>query len=139
MGRRRRRNTDHLAEPPPRSDLHVRFFYRLLAEAVQRVLGVLPRRGQVLQLVAAAAIGWADVAGRRFVLPDLLQLVAGVLRLGGEGARGNLQTQDVRDHVRPEPADQRGAAGGVVGLPVVEEEPVHLQGGGGGGGETNAG
>lgn len=61
------------------------------------------------------------------MLQDLLQLVAGILWFGGEGPFGNLDAQDVCDHVRAKPANQRGAAGGVVGLPVVEEKPVHLQ------------
>lgn len=58
---------------------------------------------------------------------DLLQLVAGVLRLGCEGSYRNLYAQNVRDHVGPKPANQRGAPGGVVCLPVVEEETIHLQ------------
>lgn len=53
--------------------------------------------------------------------------MAGVLGLGGEGSYGNLYAQDVGDHVGAKPAHQRGAAGGVVGLSVVEEETIHLQ------------
>lgn len=53
--------------------------------------------------------------------------MAGVLGLGGEGSGRDLHAQDVFDHVGPEPAHQRGAAGGVVGLSVVEEEAVHLR------------
>lgn len=53
--------------------------------------------------------------------------MAGVLRLCSEGSYGNLYAQDVVDHVGAKPAHQRGAARGVVGLSVVEEEAVHLQ------------
>lgn len=58
---------------------------------------------------------------------DLLKLVTSVLRLDCEGSFGNLDAQDVRDHVGAQPADQRGGAGGVVGLSVVEKETIHLQ------------
>lgn len=53
--------------------------------------------------------------------------MAGVLGLVGEGSDGDFDAQDVGDHVRAKPADQWGAAGGVVGLSVVEQKTVHLQ------------
>ncbi|TNN79835.1 hypothetical protein EYF80_009872 [Liparis tanakae] len=101
-----------------RSDLHGGFPYGLLIQEVQRVAAVLVRRGQVLQLVAAAAVGRPHFARRLLVLQDLLQLLAGVLGLGGEGSRGHLDAQDVGHHVGAEPAHQGGAARGVVGLPL---------------------
>lgn len=58
---------------------------------------------------------------------DQLQLVAGVLRLDGERSYRNIYTQDVSDHVGAKPAHQRGAARGVVGLAVVEEETIHAE------------
>lgn len=53
--------------------------------------------------------------------------MASIFRFGGEGTLGNLYTQDVSDHVGTKPAHQRGAARGVVSLPVVEEETIHLE------------
>lgn len=61
------------------------------------------------------------------VLDDLLQLLPRVARLGGEWAAGHRNAQDVGDHVRAQPAHQRRAAGIVVGLFVIEKEPVYLQ------------
>lgn len=53
--------------------------------------------------------------------------MAGIFWLLGEGSHGNFHTKDVGDHVGAKPANQRGAAGGVVGLAVVEEETIDLQ------------
>lgn len=81
----------------------------------------------MLQLVAAVQVPWPDMVGGLLVLPDLGQLVAGILGLGGEGPHWDLHAQDVDHHVGPQPAHQRGTAGGVVGLPVVKQKSVHLR------------
>lgn len=57
---------------------------------------------------------------------DLLELASRVGWLGGEWGGGHGEPQDFGDHVGPEPAHQRGAARGVVGLLVIEEKPVNL-------------
>lgn len=62
-------------------------------------------------------------------LDDLLELPPGIVRLGREQGGGHAEPQDLGDHVGPEPAHQRGAARGVVGLLVVEEQPVDLRAG----------
>lgn len=92
------------------------------------------RGGQVFQLVVSVPRGRlaARVAlfRRQLFIPlaldDLLELPPGVVRFGREHGGGHGEPQDFRDHVGPEPAHQRGAAGGVVGLLVVEEQPVDL-------------
>lgn len=53
--------------------------------------------------------------------------MASILRLVCEGSYGYLYAQNIRDHVGAKPANQRGATGSVVSLPVVEEETIHLQ------------
>lgn len=108
-------------------DLHGCFSSRFLSRELQSVLAVQPWSGQVLQLVASALVSRPDLAGGFLVLQDLLQLMAGVFWFGGEGSFGNRHPQDVRHHVRAEPANQRGAAGRVVSLSMIEEKPIHLQ------------
>lgn len=97
--------------------------------------------GQVLQLVAAAAGRWPHLAAaprsRRLLLllHNELQLLGGVQGPLSQGPLGDLQAKDVQHHVGAQPAHQGGGARGVVGLPVVEKEAVHLEGrrqGGGG-------
>lgn len=60
-------------------------------------------------------------------LDDLLELAPSIVWFGSERRGGHSEPQDVRHHVWPQPAHQRGAAGGVVGLLVVEEKSVDLQ------------
>lgn len=62
-------------------------------------------------------------------LDDLLELPPGIVWLGREQGGGHAEPQDLGDHIGPEPAHQRGAARGVVGLLVVEEQPVDLRAG----------
>lgn len=103
--------------------------------------------GQVLQLVAAAAGRWPHLAAaprsRRLLLllHNELQLLGGVQGPLSQGPLGDLQAKDVQHHVGAQPAHQGGGARGVVGLPVVEKEAVHLegrrQGGGGWGGQVD--
>lgn len=60
-------------------------------------------------------------------LDDLLELAPSIGWLGSERRGGHSEPQDVRHHVWAQPAHQRGAARGVVGLLVVEEKSVDLQ------------
>lgn len=60
-------------------------------------------------------------------LDDLLELTPSVVGLGCERRGGHGQPQDLGQHVGPEPAHQRRAAGRVVGLLVVEEKAIDLQ------------
>lgn len=59
-------------------------------------------------------------------LDDLLELPCCIVWFGSEHGGRHSQPQDFGYHVGPEPAHQRGAAGGVVGLLVVEEKAVNL-------------
>lgn len=61
------------------------------------------------------------------MLQDLLKLMAGIIRLAGEGTLWHLDAQDICHHIGSEPANKRRAARGVVGLLVVEKKPVHLE------------
>lgn len=61
------------------------------------------------------------------MLQDLLKLMAGIIRLAGEGTLWHLDAQDICHHIGSEPADQWCAARGVVGLLVVEKKPIHLE------------
>ena len=67
------------------------------------------------------------------MLQDLLHLVTGIIRLGGEGTLRHVNAYDVCHHVGPEPAHQRCAARGVMGLTVIEKETIHLEYNKGGG------
>lgn len=92
------------------------------------------RGGQVFQLVVSVPRGRLPAGVALFLrqlftplaLDDLLELPPGVVGLGRERGGGHGEPQDLGDHVGPEPAHQRGAAGGVVRLLVVEEQPVDL-------------
>lgn len=108
-------------------ELQVCFPYWIFIQKVQSVPRVLAWGRQVLQFVASASVCRADFTRCLFVFQDLLQLVACVLRLAGKGSYRNLYAQNVRDHVGTKPTNQRGAAGGVVSLSVVEEQTIHLQ------------
>lgn len=92
------------------------------------------RGGQVFQLIVSVPRGHLAARVALFcrqlftplALDDLLELPPGVVRLGREHGGGHSEPQDFGDHVGPEPAHQWGAARGVVGLLVVEEQPVNL-------------
>lgn len=90
--------------------------------------------GQVFQLVASVPRGLPPAGVALFprqlfaplAIDDLLELPPGVVGLDRERGGGHSEPQDLRDHVGPEPAHQWGAAGRVVRLLVVEEQPVDL-------------
>lgn len=60
-------------------------------------------------------------------LNDLPELTPSIVGFGSERGGGHGEPQDFRYHVRPEPAHQRGAARGVVGLLVIEEKSIDLE------------
>lgn len=87
----------------------------------------------MFQLVVSVPRGCLALFCRQLFAPlaldDLLELPPSVVRLGCELGGGHSDPQDLRNHVGPQPAHQRGAARGVVGLLVVEEQPVDLRAG----------
>lgn len=82
--------------------------------------------------VPSSCLGaWLSIACCQLFTPlaldDLLELAPSIGWLGSERRGGHSEPQDVRHHVWAQPAHQRGAARGVVGLLVVEEKSVDLQ------------
>lgn len=103
------------------SDLHALFLTGV------GVLQLCFWRGEVLQFISAILICGPNFCGCFLVLQDLLKLMAGIIRLAGEGTLWDLNAQDICHHIGSEPANQWCASRGVVGLLVVEKKPVHLE------------
>lgn len=59
-------------------------------------------------------------------LNDLLELTPSIVWFCSEHSGRHGKPEDFGYHVGPEPAHQRGAAGGVVGLLVIEEKSIDL-------------